>query len=166
MKKELCAMLGLSEAVTDVEMLAAVKALNAARQTDTSRVDLEAYAPRADLCAMETRALAAEKQIADLNADILKKEAEAVVDGAIKAGKITPANREEYLAFCSTNEGLEKMKNIFSRTPPVISAETQAPEGTPPASGGGAALNAEATSVYKAMGYNEEEIGKIKEGKK
>jgi phage I-like protein len=71
MNKELCAALGLPETATETEVLTAVKALNAAKpgaatQTDTSKVDLAAYAPRADLNAMEGRALAAEKQLAEL----------------------------------------------------------------------------------------------------
>jgi len=65
MKKELCAALGLPGTASDAEVLAAAKALNAARQgtaraqTDTTPVDLAVYAPRADLNAMETRAVAA-----------------------------------------------------------------------------------------------------------
>jgi phage I-like protein len=178
MNKELCAALGLGETATGAEILAAVQALqsraalNAAgeprgksAQTDTSRVDLAAYAPRADLNALEARALAAENQLAELNAAGLKKDAEAAVDEAIKNRKIAPANREEYLAFCATKEGLEKMKNIFSKSPAIIGTETQAPEGSPP-EGGAAALNAEELGLAKAMGYTAEEFQKIKGGKK
>jgi phage I-like protein len=172
MNKELCAALGLSETATEAEIIVAIKALNAAKpgttqtQTDTSKVDLAAYAPRADLNAMEARAVAAEKQLAELNAAGLKHEAEAAVDEAIRNRKIAPASRVEYLALCASKEGLESFKKIIAASPAIISAETQAPEGTPPAAGGGAALNAEETATYKAMGYTEEEIKKIKEGKK
>jgi phage I-like protein len=171
MNKALLAALGLSETATEAEALEAVKALNAAKpgtaaaQTDTTKVDLAAYAPRADLNAMEARALAAEKQLAELNAVQLKKDAEAAVDDAIKNRKIAPASRAEYLALCTTKEGLEKAKNIFSKNPAIISTETQAPEGTPKATGA-VALNAEETATYKAMGYTEAEINKIKDGNK
>jgi phage I-like protein len=177
MNKELCAALGLPETATGAEVLAAVialqskAALNVAKpgattQTDTSKVDLAAYAPRADLNAMEARVLAAEKQIAELNAAGLKKEAEAVVDEAIKNRKIAPVSRAEYLALCAAREGLETFKKIAAATPAIISTETQAPEGTPPAGGSGAALNAEETSLAKALGYTVEEYQKIKEGNK
>ena len=172
MKKELCAALGLPETATEAEVLAAAKALNAAgqgapqTQTDAARVDLTAYAPRADLNAMETRAVAAEKQIAELNAARLKAEAEAVVDGAIRARKIAPASRAEYLALCATEEGVEKLKSVFEKTPEIIGTETQAPEGAPPPAGETAALNAEEASVAKAMGYTAEEYRDIKGGKK
>jgi phage I-like protein len=171
MNKELLAALGLPETATEDEALAAAKALNASKaaaspQTDTSRVDLTAYAPRADLNAMETRAVAAERQLADLNAAQLKKEAEAAVDESIKARKFAPASREEYLALCSTKEGLERFKSIAAKTPAIISSETQAPEGLPPAAGGGVALNSEELTVAKAMGYSEEEFKKLKGDKK
>ncbi|GHV76495.1 Mu phage protease GpI [Spirochaetia bacterium] len=172
MNKALCTALGLSESATEAEILAAVTALNAAKpvgvqtQTDTTKVDLAAYAPRADLNAMEARAVAAEKQLADLNAVQLKQKAETAVDEAIKNRKIAPASRAEYLSLCATQEGLEAFKKIAAATPAIISTETQAPEGTPPAACGGAALNAEETELAKAMGYSVEEYQKIKEGKK
>jgi phage I-like protein len=173
MDKELLAALGLPETATGAEALAAIKALNAARpgeaqtQTDTSKVDLAAYAPKADFNAMETRDLAAEKQLAELNAAGLKEEAEAAVDGAIKNRKIAPASRAEYLALCATREGLETFKKIAVATPEIIGMEPQAPEGTPPAEGGvGVALNAEEAELAKALGYTAEEYQKIKEGKK
>jgi phage I-like protein len=88
-----------------------------------------------------------------------------VVDEAIKNRKIAPASRVEYLSLCATREGLETFKKIAATTPAIISVETQAPEGTPPAAGsGGAALNAEEAALAKAMGYTVEEYQKIKGG--
>jgi phage I-like protein len=172
MNKELLAALGLPETATEAEALAAVKSLNASKpqaadvQTDRSSVDLTAYAPRADLNAMEARALAVEKQLAELNAAQLKKDSEAAVDEAIKNRKIAPASKSEYLALCATAGGLETFKKIVAVTPPIIGEGNQAPEGTPPAAGNGTALNAEETAVAKAMGYTAEEYQKIKEAGK
>jgi phage I-like protein len=141
-------------------------ALNAAKpgaaqaQTDTSKVDLAAYTPRADLGAMEARAQAAEKQLAGLNAAHLRKEGETAVDEAIKNRKIAPASRAEYLALCATKEGLETFKKIAAASPAIISTETQAPEGTPP--GSGVSLNAEETALASAAGYSPEEWKKLK----
>jgi len=168
MNKELLAALGLSETATEAEALAAAKALNAAKKTDTAMqtdktpVDLTAYAPRADLKEMEARALNAEKQLAELNTARLKQEAETAVDEAIKNRKIAPASKAEYLALCATQEGLESFKKIAAASPAIISTEPQAPEGTPPATGG-TALNAEETAVAKAMGYSGDECQKVKE---
>jgi len=171
MNKALLAALGLPETATEADALAAIKSLNAAKtaaapQTDKTVVDLAAYAPRADLNAMEERALAAEKQLAELNAAQLKKDAEAAVDEAVKNRKIAPASKQEYLALCATKEGLESFKKIVAASPAIIGTETQAPEGTPPTGGTGVSLNAEETALAKAMGYTAEEYQKFKEGKK
>jgi len=169
MNKALLAALGLPETATEAEALAAIKSLNAAKtaaapQTDKTAVDLAAYAPRADLNAMEERAVAAEKQLADLNAAQLKKDAEAAVDEAVKNRKIAPASREQYLALCATRAELEKIKNILSTSPAII-AEPQAPAAAAPQSGS-VSLNAEQTQLAKSLGYMPDEFAKIMEESK
>jgi phage I-like protein len=171
MNRALLAALGLPETATEAEAMAAIKALNAAKaapadpQTDKSAVDLTAYAPRADLNAMETRAVAAEKQLADLNAAQLKKDAETAVDEAVKNRKIAPASKAEYLALCSTKEGLESFKKIAAASPAIVGTEPQTPEGTPP-NKEGVALNAEESQLAKAWGCTPEEFKKkMEEGK-
>ena len=174
MKKELCAVLGLPETATDDEIIAAlkslaasVKSLNAAQaaaktQTDKTPVDLAAYAPRADLNAMESRAVAAEKQLAELNAVQLKKDAEALIDEALKNGKIPPANKPEFLSLCATREGFESCKKIVAVNPAIVETKAQAPANAPPGSGS-VALNAEDSAFAKAMGYTPEVWAKLKE---
>jgi phage I-like protein len=168
MYKSLLAALGLPETAGEAEAVALIKSLNAAKgaaaqQTDKSEVDLAAYAPRADLNAMEARAVAAEKQLAEMNAAQLKKDAEAAVDEAIAKRKIAPVSKEQYLALCATKEGLEKAKSIFAASPAIISTEAQAPEGAPPASGGGVSLNSEEAAMAKAAGKTPDAWTKLKE---
>jgi phage I-like protein len=161
--KSILAFLGLSETATEAEALAAVSAmktsLNAA-QTKGQSVDLTAYAPRADVAAMETRALAAEKQLAELNAASLKKETEAAVDQAIKDRKIAPASREQYLSLCSTKDGLENFKKAMAASPAVFGDTSQVPAGSPP--GSQTSLNAEEVAMAKSMGYSEDEWKTLK----
>jgi len=169
MNKELLKALGLPETATEAEALNAVKALNAAKETtalqaEKQKVDLAAYAPRADLNAMETRAVAAEKQLADLNAERIKKDAEAVVDEAIANRKIAPASKTQYLALCSTKEGLETFKGIVAASPAIISTEPAAPAGTTP--GAQVSLNSEEAAFAKAAGRTPEEWAKLKEAGK
>ncbi|MCM1321620.1 MAG: phage protease [Bacteroides sp.] len=92
MDKELCAALGLPETATNDEVLAAVASLKNAgtNGTKNGQVDLAAYAPRADLNAMQERAEKAEKQLAQINAAALKAKATAAVEQAVKDGKIAP----------------------------------------------------------------------------
>jgi phage I-like protein len=162
---KILAALGLSGTATEADAVAAVgelrKSLNA---TAPQAVDLAAYAPRADLAAMEARAVAAKKQLTELNAAKFKAEVEGVIDQAVKDRKIAPASKEQYLSLCATSEQLESLKKVFASSPAVIGEGTQAPAGAPP--GSQVALNAEETALAAAAGYTPEEWKKLKEGQK
>ena len=161
MDKELCAALGLPEIATKDEVLAAVGKLKTdLNSAQNKTVDLAAYAPRADLAAMEARAVKAEKELADLNAASLKEKATAAVEQAVKDGKIAPASKEVYLDLCSTAEGFEKFEKIMSATPPITGG-TQVPDKAP-ANAEKTELNAAEKEWASSMGYTEEEWAKIK----
>ena len=174
MKKELCAALGLPETATDAEVLAAVgtaaaaqkeKALNAESGGKSGlQVDLQVYAPRAELNAAKERAAAAENRLAELNAAALKREAEGEVDAAVKAGKITPGCKNFYVELCATREGLEKFKVLAAEMPAIVDGRVQAPDKPPPAAG--VSLNSEDTAFAAAAGYSAESWAKIKEAGK
>jgi phage I-like protein len=162
---KILAALGLPETATEDEAAAAVAGLKTSlNSAKTQTVDLASYAPRADLAAMEARAAAAEKQLADLNAAQFKAEVEGVVDQAVKDRKIAPASKDQYLGLCSTTEQLEGLKKVFAASPAVIGEGAQAPAGTPP--GNQAALNSEEQEAARAAGYTEEEWKKLKEAAK
>jgi phage I-like protein len=166
MNKEILEALGLPETATEDEVLAAIKALTATDKVDTNstklKVDLAAYAPRADLNAMETRAVTAEKKLADLNSAQLKKDAEAAVDEAIRNRKIAPASKAEYLNLCATQDGLESFKKIVAASPVIISTE-QAPANSPAEN---VSLNSEEAAFAKSAGYTPEEWKKLQEASK
>ena len=164
MKKEICAALGLPETATDNEVLAAISALKT-QANSAQTVDLAAYAPRADLAQMETRAVTAEKALAEKNAEELKNKATAAVEKAVADRKIAPASKDAYLAMCATEEGLSSFTKIMESSPALIPAGASAAAGTPPATETQAELNAEEESICKAMGYTREEWLKIKGGK-
>ena len=162
--KSILAFLGLPETATEAEALAAVSAmktsLNAA-QAKPQGVDLSVYAPRTDLVAMQGRAETAEKELASLNSAKLKAEGEAAVDQAIKDRKVAPASKAEYVALCSTQEGLDSFRKIMATTPAVFADASQVPAGTPPSTQ--TSLNAEEIAYAKSLGYSEEDWKKIKE---
>jgi phage I-like protein len=160
MTKELCAALGLAETATVHDALAAIDKLKTARNAEGS-VDLTAYAPRAELNAAVEKALGAEKQLTELAAAAFKKEAEAFVDGAIKAGKFAPASGEMCLSLCADKTAFENFKSLAEKTPAVIDGKVQVPEAAPPS--GSVSLNSEETAMAKAMGYSVEEYRKMKE---
>lgn len=159
MDKEICAALGLPETATVNDALAAIGKLKT--QVNSGTVDLAAYAPRSELAAMEERATAAEKQVAELNAAQAKAVAESEVEAAIRARKIAPAARDAYVELCSTQDGLERFRKIVASSPEIISSASQMPDTEPPATGS-VALNAEEKNVAKVMGYSEEEFVKMK----
>jgi phage I-like protein len=166
---DLCETLKLSKTAKDSEVLAKVKELveEEPAKTDLNstkqKVDLAAYAPRADLNAMETRAVTAEKQLAELNSAQLKKDAETLVDQAITNRKISPASREEYLNLCATQEEIESFKKIVAVSPAIIATE-QAPASAPPS--GTVSLNSEEAAFAKSAGYTPEEWKKLQEAGK
>jgi len=160
MKKELCAALGIPEAATETEIVLAARSL---RTEVLNAAQPATDATKAELNAMETRALNAEKQIAELCAARLKADAEAAVDGAIAARKIAPASRDGYLALCADEAGLARVKDILANSPEIAIAGTQAPDGSPD---GSAALNAADAEFAGKAGYSEEEWAKIKAAEK
>ena len=161
MEKELCSALGLPETATTADGLAAIEKLKADLNGAKEKgVDLAAYAPRADLAAMQERAEKAEGKLAELNAAALKAKAEAAVEEACKAGKIAPASKAEYLDLCASEEGFAKFEKIMAATP-SLAGGTQAPDKAPE-SKGSTELNAAEKELASSMGYTEEEFAKIK----
>jgi phage I-like protein len=171
MDKALCAALGIAESADAQDALAAIEKLKTAQNAEHAAsgagggVDLQTYAPRAELNAALEKAVAAEQRLAELNTEAFKKEAEAAVDEAIKAGKFPPASRETCLALCADKTGLERFRELAAKNPAVVDGRVQAPE-TPPPGGGGTALNSGDAAMARAMGYTAEEFQKIKEAGK
>jgi phage I-like protein len=161
MDKALCAALGIAESADVNAALAAVEKLKTAQNAQGAGVDLQTYAPRAELNAALEKALAAEKQLAELNAEAFKKEVADAVDEAIAAGKFPPASRETCLALCADKTGLEKFKALAAANPAIVDGKVQSHDEPPPAAG--TALNSEEVALAKAMGYTVEEYQKIKE---
>jgi len=173
LSKILCAALGLPETATEEQQVQAINALKAKSAAPAApapvaanamSVDLTLYAPRADLAAMETRALNAEGELTRAKAADLKKRAETAVDAAIEDRKIAPASKDAYLAMCASEEGLKQFEGIAKATASIIPAAPEHRDGEPPA--GDAALNAEEAATAKSMGYTEAEWKKVKEASK
>lgn len=165
MDKELCAALGLPETATKEDVLAAIGKLKTdLNGAQNKNVDLAAYAPRADLAAMQQRAESAEKKLAELNSASLKAKAEAAVDQAVKDGKIAPASRDVYLDLCSSEDGFAKFEKIMAASPSMTGGE-QVPNKAPD-NKDSVELNAAEKDFISSMGYTEEEWQKIKEAGK
>ena len=165
MDKELCATLGIPETATTQDALAAIAKLKTELNGAQSKgVDLAAYAPRADLAAMQERAEKAEKAYVELNAANLKAKATAAVEQAVKDGKIAPASKDVYMELCASEDGFAKFEKIVAATPSITGA-TQVPDKAPDGKEK-TELNAAEKDWASSMGYTEEDWNKIKEAGK
>ncbi len=85
------------------------------------------------------------------------KEVDTLIEGALTAKKISPAQRDTYVALCATDDGLAQVKTLLS----TFSAGL-APSGLDNKQTGDqlATLSAEDREVMKMMGISEEEFRK------
>ena len=149
--------LGLGEAATEEQALGAVSALKGDLATARNRAetpDLAKFVPRGDYDAQVARALNAEQQLADQARATLDAEIAAEVDGAVKAGKVTPATADFYRAMCRTEGGLAQFRE-FLKAAPVLGADTALNRRAPGADGG---VDAAALEIGKLFGHSAEDL--------
>ena len=155
--KRLLDALGLAEAATEDQAVAAVSALRGELATATNRAetpDLERFVPRADYDAAVARATNAEQQMADRAAAARNAEIETAVDEAVAAGKVTPATADYYRAMCRAEGGLEKFRE-FVLAAPVIG---EASELGNRAVNRAAATDEATLAVAKVFGHTAEDL--------
>ncbi len=118
--KKIAAALGLGEAADEAACLSAIADLQA------SKVDNAVHDETlATLSATKT-------ELTELKASIRDDEVETLIEGALKAKKIVPAQREQYVALCATDDGLAQVKALLEVTPeglPGSGLDTKTPAG-------------------------------------
>lgn len=129
---ELCVLLALnSETATEQDVIAGIMqlkndnktlALNAQQATP----DLSKYIPVATHNLALNRANTAETKLKEIE----EAEYTELVDGAIKAGKIAPVNKEMYMSLCR-QEGKDKFKTMVENMAATVntSGKPEAPQG-------------------------------------
>ena len=156
MLKDILAALGLAEAATAADAVTAINALKAEKQTALNAAatpDLTKFVPRADFDAALNRAATAEAKIAEAAKAAHEAEVTREIDAAVKAGKVTPATKDFYIATCATAEGLAAFRKFVEAAPSAF-----APSGLDKkdlAAGAAPALNADQREVARAMGLDE-----------
>ena len=159
MLKKLLLALGLAENATEEQALNAIGSLRTDLATALNRAktpDLQLFVPRADYDQMQTRAINAEKALSDRAQAELEAEISREIDAALKAGKITPATKDFYLATCRQQGGLESFKK-FVASAPVIGDPSQL-DRQPPEQG--LALNADQTKIAQMFGNTADDLKK------
>lgn len=96
------------------------------------------------------RAETAEGRLKDLD----DKTAADMVDGAVTAGKVAPANRDMYLALCRTEDGRKQFNEFVKTAPVLVNADpTKGKENK-----GQAELTETELAMCRSMGLSKEEF--------
>lgn len=148
----LASALGLAEAATDDDILAAVNTARAANRPTTP--DLTSYAPRAELTAAINRAEKVEAELKTLKDGQHADAIDAAIGGALDAGKIIPASEETYRAMCREEGGLERFTALVA-TLPVIAGAADSRAKNKVETKASSVLTDEDKAVCRAMGLSE-----------
>lgn len=128
-RAKLIALLGLAATATDAEIEAAIST-SIALNRKGAQPDPTLYVPKADLDAALNRATVAETQLKKISDDAAEAEAVALVDGAVKDGKVAPASRDHYLTLCRSGQ-MATVKTMLATLPKLGAALDSKTEGDP-----------------------------------
>ncbi|EMH4029445.1 peptidase [Serratia marcescens] len=120
--EQIAAALGLGADATIESGVTAIQDLKTAEQVALNRAqnpDLTSWVPKETHQLALNRAETAETALKAIN----EKGAEAMVDAAIAAGKVAPANRTMYLAICRTEEGRAQFAEFDKSAPAIVSTD-------------------------------------------
>lgn len=159
----LLAALALTADATEEQVITAINAMKGERDTALNRANnpptpsLDKYVPRADFDAERARASSAEQKLAEFEAKALNAEIDTEIDGALKAGKITPATVEYHKAQCRQEGGLQRFRD-FVKSAPTVADPTDLGQRKPDEQP--SAMNAEEKKVAAMFGNSPEDLKK------
>lgn len=120
--------------------------------------DLNLYVPRADYDLQLQKATNAQQQLDQIQQAKKETEITAEVDAAVKAGKVSPASRDTYLAICRQEGGLENFRKLVEALP-AIAKDSGLDDKTPGQQD--VALNGEVGAVAAMFGNTADDIKKF-----
>jgi len=161
------AAIGLKADADDDALATAINSLKTDRDTAQAlnrekAPSLDRYVPRADYDALVTRATNAEQAVKDRDAADHKVKVDAAIDGALKAGKITPATVDYHRASCSDTAGLERFQ-AFVQAAPAVAGDSGRFDKKP--DGKATALNSEQKEAARLLGIPEADFAAELAGK-
>ena len=145
--KTVFAALGLTEAASEAECLAAVTNLK-------TRADPAVTVPKAIHDEAVAKLAAATTELDGIKATTRKGKVDAVIEGALKAKKILPAQKDHYTALCATDEGLAAVEALLAASPELLGASGL--DDKKPPQGDVVKLSAEDLAVMQQLGLTEE----------
>lgn len=156
--KNLLKKLGLAETASENDAIAAMDALqtqlNAAKTVTPS---LAAYVPRADYDIALNAANEAKTELATHLNSARTAKVTALVDQAVKDGKVAPATKDFYMRLCATEQGVAEFEKFLAAQPSVFTAsglDNKPAEGQ----GGKVALNADERALLAMTNLTEEQF--------
>ncbi len=158
MWKDVLKALKLSESAGEAEAVTAINALQAEHQTALNAAQtpsLDKFVPRADYDVALNRATTAEGEIKSIQDKALEQTITTEVDAAQKAGKITPATRDFYVAMCRKEGGLDEFRKFVEAASPVLDPEKKPAQGKPEKTVG--ALTEAQKALCSQMGVSHED---------
>ena len=148
--------LGLREDANEADAVQAIGTLKTEHQVALNRAenpDLQKFVPAETHELALNRADTAEKALTEYRT----REMEAEVDAAIEARKIAPANKEQYLAMCRQEGGLENFREIVRKSPEIISNDGGKGGKKPEADQEQSKLTADELAICRDLGISETE---------
>ncbi|HGM5299501.1 phage protease [Serratia marcescens] len=149
----IAAALGLGADATVESGVTAIQSLKTAEQVALNRAqnpDLASWVPKETHQLALNRAETAETALKER----AEKDAEGLVDAAIAAGKIAPANRDMYLATCRTEEGRTQFGAFTEAAPVIVNTEAAKKPGQKDKQ----ALTETEVAMCRSMGITEAEF--------
>lgn len=152
---QLLASLGLPAGTTFAAALnhiAKMKSDHAIALNQAQNPSLDLFVPKADYSLALNRAEKAENDLKAITTANLETAINTEIDGALAAGKITPATKDYHVAQCRQEGGLDRFKD-FVKAAPAVAGDTGLDNKKPKT---GTALNTEEKAACLALGITEE----------
>ena len=114
--------LGLAETASVDDAVSAIQTIKNSESLALNRAqnpDLSKFIPLETHQLALNRAQTAEERLKTLD----EKTATALVDDAVTAGKVAPANRDMYLALCRTEDGRLKFADFVKTAQPLVNQD-------------------------------------------
>ena len=146
--------LGLAAAASVDDVVSAIQTIKNSEQTALNRAqnpDLSKFIPQETYQLALNRAQTAEERLKTLD----EKTATALVDDAVTAGKVAPANRDMYLALCRTEDGRQKFEAFVKTVQPLVN---QDPSKGKENKGQQTTLTETELAMCRSMGLTQEEF--------
>ncbi|KAA6405661.1 phage protease [Candidatus Tokpelaia sp.] len=123
-EKERQALCSAMAVKSDSDMPTIIKAVEAQKLAAAEAVakSKQSEGEQTALAALQTQFAEGQKELAELRGQMRDKDVDSFLDGAIAAGKMTPAARAEYKALCNTQEGFDGCKKLVEKLPALAKA--------------------------------------------